>query len=151
MDSRLLKDHIKSKISGDVDHVEEISGAGLALNAVELAVLMLIIVAACVKSYSALQHSRAGAHPAIPAIGVSNAAPPFGASAPNSASNAASPSIGIMASPIASSVSPSNAVMPNSNSSSSPPGAAPVVGAAPVAGAAPVLGAALNNSAMVHR
>ena len=58
MDSRFVKDRLKKQISNDVDHVEELSGAGLALNAVELAVLLFVIVAALVKSYTALQQSR---------------------------------------------------------------------------------------------
>ena len=62
MDSRFLKDQLKAQISHDVDHVEEISGAGLALNAVELLVLLLVIVAALVKSYTALKQYRANAY-----------------------------------------------------------------------------------------
>ena len=69
MDSRFLKDHLKAQISHDVDHVEEISGAGLALNAVELLVLLFVIVAALVKSYTALKQHRANAYnSSVPAV-----------------------------------------------------------------------------------
>ena len=83
MDSRLLKDHIKAQISTDVDHVEEISGAGLALNVVELTVLLFIVVAACAKSYSMYQRSRV-ARPAPPSIHVSSPTPLLGVNSSNS-------------------------------------------------------------------
>ena len=70
LDSRFVKDHLKVQISDDVDHVEELSGAGLALNAVELGLLIFIIIAALVKSYSALQQARANHHRSpVPTIG----------------------------------------------------------------------------------
>ena len=83
MDSRFLKDQLKAQISHDVDHVEEISGAGLALNAVELLVLLFVIVAALVKSYSALKQHRSNAYnSSVPvvasgqSVSASNAVPP---------------------------------------------------------------------------
>ena len=93
MDSRLVKDHLKSRISEDVDHVEEISGAGLALNVVELLVLLFIVFAACAKSYSAIQRSRT-THPSLPAVSVSNPASLFGVNRPTAGVNAASPTNG---------------------------------------------------------
>ena len=112
MDSRLVKDHIKAQISSDVDNVEEISGAGLALNVVELFVLLFIVVAACAKSYSMIQRSRV-ARPAPPAIGVSNPAPSLGANGSTASDSAASSSFGFAAFPISSS-------LPNMNAPAAP-------------------------------
>ena len=75
-----MKDHLKARIHEDVDHVEEISGASLVLNVVELSVLLFLVITACVKSFSALQRSRT-AQPTLPAISVSNPAPLLGSTA----------------------------------------------------------------------
>ena len=149
MDTRLLKDHMKKQISGDVDHVEEISGAGLALNVVELSVLLFIIVAACVKSYTALQRSRMS-NVSSPSIGAATIAPFFGSNATSNNASAAPPSIPNAASPLNSSsaqisnvgVAPMlSGAPPNSNVGVAhvPSGAPPNsnVGVAPVSSGAP--------------
>ena len=133
MDSRLVKDHLKSRIGEDVDHVEEISGAGLALNVVELLVLLFIVFAACAKSYSAVQRSRT-THPSLPAVSVSNPASLFGAHRPAAGVTAASSTNGV-ASPSSASLTSPNAVvapMPN-NGAASPPSfrSSSMVGPAP--------------------